>query len=269
MATYLDSIIERKYREVMDDRLQVDINEIFDELPLAPAPLPFAESLRSGNGIIAEFKRRSPSRGDINVGVSPAEVVGGYSAAGASAVSCLTDSGFGGSLADLREAVGHAAVPVLCKDFFIAERQVFRARACGASAVLLIAAVLTIGNVRYLSEVARSCGMDVILEIHDESEIDMIVDDITVVGVNNRDLCSFEVNLDHAVRLASRLPSDRPRIAESGIRGVDDLLLLRRAGYDGFLVGEALMSQPDPAEACRRLCQDFDQALKGGLAPNC
>lgn len=263
MATYLDSIMERKYREVMDDRIQVDIHELFDALPSAPAPLPFAESIRRGNGIIAEFKRRSPSRGDINAGAAVADVVGGYSAAGASAVSCLTDSGFGGSFADLREAVAHSAVPVLCKDFFIAERQVFRARACGASAILLIAAVLTIGNVRYLSELARSHGMDVILEIHDEPEIDMIVDNVTVVGVNNRDLCSFEVNLEHAVRLASLLPSDRPRIAESGIRGVDDMLLLRRAGYDGFLIGEALMSQPDPAEACRRLCQDFDRALKG------
>lgn len=264
MTTYLDSIIERKYKELAAERRRVDIEEIFAQLPSAPAPLPFAESLRRGNGIIAEFKRRSPSRGDIHAGISPADVVGGYSAAGVSAVSCLTDSGFGGSLADLRQAVACAAVPVLCKDFFVAERQVLWARACGASAILLIAAVLTIGNVRVLSELARSYGMDVILEIHDEADLDMIVDSVTVVGVNCRDLRTFEVDTDRAARLAGALPSHLPRVAESGIRGVGDLVRLRRAGFDGFLIGEALMAQPDPAEACRRLCRDFDRALGGG-----
>lgn len=263
MTTYLDSIIERKYKELAAERRQVDIEEIFAKLPSAPAPLPFAESLRRGNGIIAEFKRRSPSRGDIHAGISPADVVGGYSAAGVSAVSCLTDSGFGGSLADLREAVGVATVPVLCKDFFVAERQVLWARACGASAILLIAAVLTIGNVRVLSELARSYGMDVILEVHDEADLKVIVDSVTVVGVNSRDLRTFEVDPDRAARLAEALPSHLPRVAESGIRGVDDLVRLRRAGFDGFLVGEALMARPDPAEACRRLCHDFDRALRG------
>ena len=227
----------------------------------APAALPFAESIRCRNGIIAEFKRRSPSKGLIHGDIEPRSVVGGYEAAGVSAISCLTDVDFfGGSLKDLREAVGEVSIPVLRKEFIIDEYQVVEARAYGASAILLIAAILSRDELRHLSKTAQQLGMEVLLELHDEEEVGYVCEGVTVAGINNRNLRTFEVDLNHSVRVSHMLPDGMPRISESGIRTVEDMVALRREGFDGFLIGESFMRQADPGRACMEFCQKYREA---------
>lgn len=262
MSNYLDKIVARKREEVVQAKARTSRADLLAMIADAPAPLPFAQSIRQRNGIIAEFKRRSPSKGVIHDGISPRDVVAAYSEAGVSAISCLTDADFfGGSLDDLREAVVYASVPVLRKEFVIDEVQILEARACGASAVLLIAAILTPDQARNLALTAKQLGLEVLMELHGENEVGYISEGVTVAGINNRDLRTFQVDLDHSVRVSHLLPPDLPRISESGIRGVDDMVSLRRSGFDGFLIGECFMRQADPGNACRDLCRDFANAL--------
>lgn len=262
MGNYLDKIVARKREEVSLAKTKYSRADLLAMIADAPAPLPFAQSIRQRNGIIAEFKRRSPSKGVIHDGISPRDVVAAYSEAGVSAISCLTDTDFfGGSLDDLREAVAYASVPVLRKEFVIDEVQLLEARACGASAVLLIAAILTPSQARDLALTAKQLGLEVLMELHGEDEVGYISEGVTVAGINNRDLRTFQVDLDHSIRVSHLLPFDLPRISESGIRGVDDMVRLRLAGFDGFLIGESFMRQADPGDACHALCRDFANAL--------
>lgn len=262
MGNYLDKIVARKREEVSMAKAKTSRADLLAMIADAPAPLPFAQSIRQRNGIIAEFKRRSPSKGVIHDGISPRDVVAAYSEAGVSAISCLTDTDFfGGSLDDLREAVAYASVPVLRKEFVIDEVQLLEARACGASAVLLIAAILTPSQARDLALTAKQLGLEVLMELHGEDEVGYISEGVTVAGINNRDLRTFQVDLDHSIRVSHLLPSDLPRISESGIRGVDDMVRLRHAGFDGFLIGESFMRQADPGVACHALCREYANAL--------
>lgn len=263
MSNYLDKIVARKREEVAHAKSKAYTADLQAMIADAPAPLPFAQSIRQRNGIIAEFKRRSPSKGAIHEGILPRDVVGGYSEAGVSAISCLTDADFfGGSLADLREAVACASVPVLRKEFVIDELQLLEARAYGASAVLLIAAILTPAEAAHLALTAKQLGLEVLMELHGQDEVGYVSEGVTVAGINNRDLRTFNVDLDHSIRVSHLLPPDLPRISESGIRGVEDMVRLRRAGFDGFLIGESFMRQADPAEACRTLCREYAESLK-------
>ncbi len=263
MSNYLDKIVARKREEITPLRSQNYRAKLQAMIADAPPTLPFAQSIRQRNGIIAEFKRRSPSKGPIHEDISPRDVVADYSNAGVSAISCLTDHDFfGGSLSDLREAAQYASVPLLRKEFIIDEVQILEARAYGASAILLIAAILTPDEARHLALTAQQLDLEVLMELHADNEVDYISQGVTVAGINNRDLRSFHVDLDNSIRVSHLLPHNLPRISESGIHGVNDMLRLHNAGFDGFLIGECFMRQQKPGDACRSLCHDYVNALK-------
>lgn len=216
--------------------------------------LSLAASLREGmgSGIIAEFKRRSPSKGIINDRCEAPVVAAGYAHHGASAISVLTDEVFfGGTAEDLlavREAVG---IPLLRKDFIVDEYQILEARALGADLILLIAACLTPAEVRRMAAFAGSLGLETLLELHAEDELGHVCDEVALVGINNRDLRTFAVDVERSLRMAARLPADRVLVAESGIDSTGQIRLFRDNGFRGFLVGERFMRADDPAEAFR------------------
>lgn len=200
-------------------------------------------------GIIAEFKRRSPSKGIINNTSLVELVTGAYARLGASMISVLTDAiSFGGSTEDLQRARLNN-LPILRKDFILDTYQLAESRAMGADVILLIAACLQPAETRTLAAAAHQLGLEVLLEIHEEKELDHLNDDVDVVGINNRDLKTFTVDIDRSIRLAERLPQNKLRIAESGIRDIETILRLKAAGFNGFLIGEQFMKTVDPAMA--------------------
>ncbi|MCH5227773.1 MAG: indole-3-glycerol phosphate synthase TrpC [Muribaculaceae bacterium] len=204
-------------------------------------------------GIIAEFKRRSPSKGDIAPMADVAEIVPQYLQAGAAASSILTDTRFfGGSPADLAVARTLAQdMPLLRKDFIISKVQIAQARSLGASAVLLIAAILSKKELEELNEYAHFHNMEALVEIHDIKELDKISFKPDMLGINNRNLSSFHTNIQHSFELVNSLPKDCILVAESGIKTPEDAKRLRDAGFTGFLIGEALMSSPSPGETLK------------------
>ncbi|GAC1486166.1 MAG: indole-3-glycerol phosphate synthase TrpC [Flavisolibacter sp.] len=209
-------------------------------------------------GIIAEFKRKSPSKGIINENADLLKVTSAYKQMGASGISVLTDeSFFGGSLKDLALAVS-SDLPVLRKDFIVDSYQLVEAKAYGASVILLIAACLTTEKVKELAIFAKDLGLEVLLEIHNEAELDHICEAVDLVGVNNRDLKTFKVDINISLDLIKKIPVSKIAITESGISGVDKILILKKAGYTGFLIGENFMKHADPAIAFA----DFVQELK-------
>jgi len=222
-----------------------------------PAARGLAPALRRPGEIacIAEFKRRSPSAGWIHEGAAPEALAGAYARGGAAALSVLTDGPFfGGSLDDLAAARAACALPVLRKDFVVDRYQVVEARAAGADAVLLIVAALSDAALGELLGAAESAGLDVLVEAHDAAEVRRALDaGARVVGINNRDLRSFTVDRELAIRLRADIPADRIVVAESGIRNGADVARLRAAGVDAILVGETLMRAPDPAATLREL----------------
>ncbi|WP_106484768.1 indole-3-glycerol phosphate synthase TrpC [Bacteroides sp. Marseille-P3684] len=200
----------------------------------------------SSTGIIAEFKRRSPSKGWLHPDADAA-LTAGYEQAGAAALSILTDEKFfGGNLGDIRKARELTHLPILRKDFIISPYQLLQAKLVGADAVLLIAAVLTPAECRELARLAHELKLEVLLEIHDESELEHLNDDIDLLGVNNRHLGTFHTDTIRSFLLAERLPSHLPWVSESGIAHPETLRQLRKAGYQGFLIGETFMKTPQP-----------------------
>lgn len=252
MANILTTIAQDKMR-----RVQAEINTFGAQIDLSGVthtPVPMAQALLdSPTGIIAEFKRRSPSRGEIHPMADPAVIVPGYQQAGAAACSVLTDTRFfGGADTDLMVARQNATLPLLRKDFVVHPRQIYRARAIGADAVLLIAALLDADSVAQYTGIAHSLGLQVLLEVHNMAELDRFCPGVDMVGVNNRDLTTFEVDPMLAQKAADRLPGGVVRVAESGLTGFDQVLALRREGYRGFLIGETFMRNADPAQALAR-----------------
>jgi indole-3-glycerol phosphate synthase len=205
--------------------------------------------------VIAELKKASPSRGLIRAEFHPAELARELEAAGAAALSVLTDEEFfQGSLANLREASAAVRIPCLRKDFIVDEFQLVEARANAADAVLLIVAALTSGELSRLVTRARERGLDVLCEVHDGAELDQALEaGCDLIGVNTRDLRTFTVDLETAFRLAERFPPNVVRVVESGIHSADDVAQLRKAGYDAFLIGESLMRAERPGKALREL----------------
>lgn len=250
MATYLDDIVAAHRGYPQPTVTAADLAN-------APAPRGFAAGLRASDGlaVIAEIKRRSPSVPDMNPNLDPALMAKAYAEGGAVALSVLTDETyFGGSALDLQTARAAVELPVLRKDFTVSVADVRAARAMGADAVLLIAAVLDDGELRDCHAAATDLGLDVLVEIHDEPELERaLAADATVVGVNQRDLHTFEVDHERALRMAAQIPSHVVRVAESGVRGTDDAKALRDAGYDAVLVGQTVVTSGDPAEAVRSL----------------
>jgi len=205
--------------------------------------------------IIAEIKKASPSKGLLAQDFDPARLAREYEAGGAAALSVLTDEAFfQGSLEDLAAARGVCGLPVLRKDFTLDENHVLEAAACGADAILLIAAILETGEIRSLAEMAAGYGIAALVEVHDERELGKALEaGAQIIGVNNRDLATFEVSLETSLRLAPRIPAGALKVSESGIRSARDIERLREAGYRAFLVGEHLMKSADPAAAVRAL----------------
>jgi indole-3-glycerol phosphate synthase len=204
------------------------------------------------SGIIAEFKRKSPSRGDINLYAEVEKISIGYMQAGASALSVLTDETFfGGSNEDLKTARKFNYCPILRKDFVVDEYQIYEAKAIGADAVLLIAGVLSQAEIIRFTKLAHELDLEVLLEFYAEKELEKYVGEADLVGINNRNLKNFAVNFDHAIRMAEKLPSESIKIAESGIQTPEDVIRLKKAGFDGFLIGELFMREVSPETACR------------------
>lgn len=255
METYLDRIVDAHRRAASEDSRDLDqlrarARERCDD------PRGFAQSLRSpGLSVIAEIKRRSPSKGELCPGLLPTEVATEYVDGGASCLSVLTDvEHFGGSTADLRAAREAVSVPVIRKDFTVCEADVLDATIMGADAILLIVAALTDKELTLFSSVAADFGLDVLWETHDEIEVLRCLElGATMIGVNQRDLHTFAVDQDRAVRVAASIPSGVVRVAESGVRGPDDAKVLFDAGYDAVLVGESIVKSKDRSSAVRAL----------------
>ena len=256
----LDTILARTRESVAREKERRPLDRRHPDVAGAPAVRPFAAALvrRGEMRVIAEHKRRSPSRGAIREDLAPADVARSYEAAGAAALSVLTDEPFfGGRLEHLREARAATALPALRKDFVVDPWQVAEARAAGADAVLLIVAALEDAELRQLLSEARETGVDALVEVHDQGELERaLAAGARLVGVNNRDLRTLAVSLDTSLALASRIPDDVVAVAESGIKSGQDLKRLREAGFDACLVGEHLMSAADPGGALRRLLEE-------------
>jgi indole-3-glycerol phosphate synthase len=256
VTTFLESVVERTQADLARRMRETPASELEARLGPSRRGRPFSEAVIDvGISLIAEMKRASPSRGAIRPDASVSEIVRAYEAAGARAVSVLTEPAhFGGSLGDLAEARAACDLPLLRKDFVIDAYQVLEARAAGADAVLLIVAALGGDRLAELMAAASDLGMDSLVEVHDEEEVEAAVEaGAEVIGINNRDLHSLEVDLETTFRLLADVPAGTVVVAESGITRRGDVERLEDAGVDAILVGEALMRADDTARAVRDL----------------
>lgn len=248
-ATYLDRILEYHRERAAADHRSVD--RLIDQATSVHPARGFRLALHdlSKLGVVAEIKRRSPSKGDLNVDLDPAELASKYERGGASCLSVLTDGeSFGGSVDDLRAARSACSLPVLRKDFTLGERDVLDTRLMGADCVLLIAAALDQAELTALHELAVEVGLDALVEIHDEAELELaLTAGARLIGVNQRDLVTFEVDHERASRMATLIPDGAVKVAESGVRDAADAAALKARGYDAVLVGETLVTSDDPA----------------------
>ena len=261
-STILDTIIAYKRKEVASRRELVPVKLLETSLYFNSQPLSLRKYLlrEDGSGLIAEFKRKSPSKGWINQYAPVERTTLGYMQAGAMALSILTDAEFfGGKNEDLTTARRFNFCPILRKDFVVDEYQIIEARSIGADAVLLIAAVLTPAEIDSLGRLARSLGLEVLLEVHDGEELarSANVDAVNLIGVNNRNLHDFSLSLDTSMALADAIPQEFVKISESGISTAQAIGQLREAGYRGFLLGEAFMRHARPEHACAALVQEI------------
>lgn len=251
--TILDQIVAEKRKEVAERKTRLTLHELERSLPVMPAR-DFRSALGGRCALIAEVKRRSPSKGTLRKDFDPVLIAEAYERYGAAAISVLTDGPFfGGSNAHLFQVRKCVRLPVLRKDFVIDPYQVVETRAIGADAVLLIAAIL--GNrLRFFMELARSLGLHALVEVHEREELDLaLAAGAEIVGINHRDLRTFEIDLTKSVTLAPLIPAGISVVAESGIRSKEDILLLMKAGIHAFLVGESLMRANDVGSTIREL----------------
>jgi indole-3-glycerol phosphate synthase len=263
----LERILDDTREEVARRRRDVPLSNLERAVAARGDERPFSEALaRPGVSIIAEHKRRSPSAGTLREGVSVADVVCAYERGGAVALSILTEPHhFGGSLDDLREARATTRLPILRKDFVVDPYQLYEAAAAGADAVLLIVAALTPEGLADLYEEARAIDLDVLVEVHDEEELAVALEvDADNIGINNRALTDFSVDLNRTYELLSDVPAGKTVVSESGIGSREQIEDLERVGVDAVLVGEQLMRAPDPEQALRDLGSPFSGA-EGGL----
>lgn len=258
MTNILDKIIANKRIEVEAQKLKTSINEIEKNITTVPVSS-FRDALAcSATGIIAEFKRRSPSRDWIFKDAKVEDVIPLYSKNGASAISVLTDMDFfGGNLDDLVHARQLTATPLLRKDFVIDEYQLYQAKLAQASAILLIASALKVEETKRFATKAKDLGLDVLLEIHNEQELGHINDKVDVVGVNNRNLGTFVTDVQVSFDLVDKIPNDFIKISESGISQPQTVIDLQQAGYRGFLMGENFMKTSNPGKALEEFIQQI------------
>lgn len=247
----LDIIIDHKKIEVQKAKEEVSVAELENSRFFVRPTLSLKQFLsdETRTGIIAEFKRKSPSKGIINDKADVVEVTTAYANNGASCLSVLTDDFFfGGSAGDLIKARVNQ-IPILRKDFIVDEYQIVEAKAIGADVILLIAACLSVAEVKKLAAFANNLGLEVLLEIHIEKELEHICEETELVGVNNRNLKTFEVDIERSLRMAKKIPENKIMIAESGISSVETIQLFREKGFKGFLIGENFMKEENPGEA--------------------
>jgi len=254
----LDKIVRYKRKEVIQRKNHYPAKILERTTNFQRKTYPLADNLvKNYPGILAEFKRKSPSAGMLNDRIIVEEVIKGYIDSGAAALSVLTDHKFfGGSLADLEAARNNSFHPILRKDFILDEYQVIEAKAAGADAILLIAEILTKDQVRQLSVLARSLSLEVVLEIHYAEQLTKLCDQVNIVGVNNRDLENLTVDVDTSFKLAGAIPDNFLRISESGINSPDIIRKMIDFGYHGFLIGEYFMKHRVPQEACKKLIEN-------------
>jgi indole-3-glycerol phosphate synthase len=257
----IEELVEAARAGVERRRAQVPLEDLESRLGERPEQRPFGEALtRPGLSVIAEFKRRSPSAGAIRDGAEPAELARAYEEGGAAALSVLTDEAhFGGSLSDLTEARAACELPLLEKDFIVDRYQLYEAALAGADAILLIVAALDRDRLAELHDEARSLDLDCLVEVHDEPQLETALTvDADVIGINNRNLEDFSVDIQTTFELITDVPAGKTAVSESGIADRTTLEELERVGVDAVLIGEALMRAEDPAAKVRELLADED-----------
>ena len=251
----LDTIIQHKQQEVKRKSELFPIKLLEQSLYFESSTVSLKSYIQreDKSGIIAEFKKASPSKGMINAYANVEDISLGYMQAGASALSVLTDSHFfKGSNQDLSTARDFNFCPILQKDFIISEYQIIEAKSIGADAILLIARILTKEQILRFSTLAQELGMEVLLEIHDKTELSKYTEQIELVGINNRNLDTFQVNFNHSIQVANHLPNHVVKIAESGISKPSEIHYLKQYGFQGFLIGELFMKTSNPAFSCKQ-----------------
>ena len=249
--TILDKITADKIKEVALRKSLIPVSQLEQSVLFDRATASLAKAVRAGSGIIAEHKRRSPSKSVINNSLSVQDVASGYEQAGVSGMSVLTDGKyFGGSLDDLLLARAAAQFPLLRKEFIVDEYQILEAKAYGADAILLIAATLSRKQIEQFSTFAKGLGLDVLCESHNEEELQKsIIPSVDMLGINNRNLKTFEVSLETSKELIKQIPDEFVKVSESGISSVDAIKELKPHGFQGFLIGENFMKTDNPGES--------------------
>ena len=258
----LDRIIIDKRREVILKKSIIPVSQLEASVFFEKKTISLSSNLRNSNsGIIAEHKRRSPSKSEINYSFTVEEVTKGYENAGACGISVLTDGKyFGGSLDDLLLARATVNIPLLRKEFIVDEYQILEAKAHGADLILLIAAVLTRDEIKSLSEFAKNLGLEVLLEVHNLEELEKsIMPTLDMIGVNNRNLKTFEVSLEFSKQLADKIPNDFVKVSESGISSIEAINELKPYGYKGFLIGENFMKTANAGEAAKEFISKLNK----------
>ena len=256
--TILDKIVQHKIEEVAARKKKIAEQALKDQELFGRATYSFKDFLQNPtkSGIIAEFKRRSPSKGDINPEVTVEQVTTGYVAAGASGLSVLTDTHyFGGTTQDLITARKLNEIPILRKDFIIDPYQITEARAMGADVILLIAECLEATQLKELAAKAKELNLSVLMEIHSAEQLEKLCDEVDVVGVNNRNLKDFTVSLTTSLELADLIPDNVVKISESGISDPNAIVKLKQVGFEGFLIGEYFMKSADPGATCKKFIE--------------
>ena len=260
----LDKIVRDKKLEVDKLSSNSSIKELESSSLFSRKCISLKDSiLKSSGGIICEFKRRSPSNNDINYKSNISEVVKGYQKAGAAGLSILTNKQyFDGDIQDILEIRDIASIPVLRKEFIVSEYQIIEAKSIGSDAILLIASILSKEEIKNYSSLAKDLGLEVLFEIHDAEELEKLSgENIDIIGVNNRNLDTLEIDLQNSVNLYNRIPDSFVKISESGISKVESILKLREVGYQGFLIGENFMKTDDPFESAYNFIKEVENEI--------
>lgn len=259
--TILDNIKQHQLKEVALQKVLNPIHLLEKSALFNITPISLKEAILNSeqNGIIAEFKRKSPSKGAINLNADVKKITAGYINAGASALSILTDKHFfGAQNDDFKMARALNNCPILRKDFMLDEYQIIESKSMGADVILLIAKMLSPKEVKKLSKTAQDIGLEVFLELQNQDEIDQYYfDNVDLVGINNRNLDTFKVDPENSIKLAQQLPSSLLKIAESGIKSAETIKILKEKGFNGFLIGEYFMRSSNPSEKCHELIQQL------------
>jgi len=270
--TILDRINEHKLLEVARRKERTPVAKLKDSYGYRMERRSLSRSILDSEhyGIIAEFKRKSPSQDDINLEADPALVTSGYQTAGAAGISCLTDVHFFGARSnDIDKVRAAVSLPVIRKDFIVDPYQIHEARAMGADAILLIAASLSAGRIDEYAAQANELGLEVLCEVHNEEEVAKLSPNVNVVGVNNRNLKDFTVSIGNSIRLAEMLPPSLIKISESGIEDPQTIAKLRREGFRGFLIGTYFMREDNPGQACAdfiKRVREIEDLYDGAIA---